>query len=174
VCRRFDDVRCPYNFGEIFMTEKNQRQSWDDRFMDLAKHVADWSKDRSTKVGCVIVGPHREIRSVGFNGFPRGIDDDVEDRHTRPHKYDWTEHAERNAIYSAARIGVPIGGCSMYLPWFPCIDCARAIVQAGIVELVAMEPDLTNPQWGEQFVVSRALLIESAVGLRWYSTSGTG
>jgi dCMP deaminase len=62
----------------------------------------------------------------------------------------------------------------MYLPWFPCIDCARAIVQAGIVELVAMEPDLTNPQWGEQFVVSRALLIESAVGLRWYSTSGTG
>lgn len=146
-------------------------RSWDHRFMDLAKHVGGWSKDRSTKVGCVVVGPDREVRSIGYNGFPRGIDDDVESRHGRPNKYAWTEHAERNAIYSAARIGVPLRGCMMYLPWFPCVDCARAIVQAGLVELVAVEPDLLHAQWGEQFKLALDLLNESGVKLRWYSDS---
>ena len=76
----------------------------DDRFMNLA-YVAEWSKDRSTKVGCVVIGPDREVRSMGYNGFPRGINDEIERRHARPDKY--TEHAERNAIYNAARVGVP-------------------------------------------------------------------
>lgn len=141
---------------------------WDERFMNLAIHVAEWSKDRSTKVGCVIVGSEREIRSVGFNGFPRGIDDAVDDRHVRPVKYAWTEHAERNAIFNAARIGIPLSGCTMYLPWFPCVDCARAIVQAGLATLVAVEPDLTLPQWGEQFSLSLEIFSESKVQVRWY------
>ncbi len=55
--------------------------------MGLAEHVATWSKDRSRKVGCVIVGPDNEIRSLGYNGFPRGITDDIEKRHQRPTKY---------------------------------------------------------------------------------------
>src|SRR5271166_5144739 len=110
---------------------------WDSRFLDLARYVGQWSKDRSRKVGCVIVGPHREIRAIGYNGFPRGIDDDVADRHERPSKYLWTEHAERNAIFEAARIGTPLDGCTMYLPWFPCMACARALVQTGIARLVA-------------------------------------
>jgi dCMP deaminase len=142
---------------------------WDRRFMALAIHVGDWSKDRSTKVGCVIVGPDREIRTVGYNGFPRRIADDVEDRHMRPDKYLWTEHAERNAIYNAARVGVPVKGCTMYLPWFPCVDCARAIIQAGIAELVALSPDLSHAQWGDQFRISLELLQESGIQLRWYT-----
>jgi dCMP deaminase len=145
--------------------------SWDDRFMRLAKHVSEWSKDRSTKVGCVIVGPDREVRSVGYNGFPRGVDDDVDQRHMRPQKYAWTEHAERNAIYNAARIGIPLAGCTMYLPWFPCVDCARAIVQAGLSEIVAIEPDLSHAQWGEQFTQALGLLKESHVTLRWHVNS---
>ena len=56
-------------------------EKWDRRFIELASHIAQWSKDPSTKVGCVIVGEDREIRSTGFNGFPRGIDDDDERRH---------------------------------------------------------------------------------------------
>jgi hypothetical protein len=84
----------------------------------------------STRVGCVIVGTHKEIRAIGYNGFPRGVDDDRDARHERPVKYKWTEHAERNAIYSSARAGISIDGCTMYLPWFPCMDCARAIVQS--------------------------------------------
>jgi len=71
---------------------------WDARFMNLARHISEWSKDRSTKVGVVIVGPENEVRALGYNGFPRGIDDDAPDRHERPEKYLWVEHAERNAI----------------------------------------------------------------------------
>ena len=82
---------------------------WDSRFMDLARHVGAWSKDRSRQVGCVVVGSDNSVRALGFNGFPRGLDDEKEQRHQRPAKYLWTEHAERNAIYSAARNGV--SGC---------------------------------------------------------------
>src|SRR5690349_7537513 len=104
---------------------------WDSRFMELALLVGSWSKDRSRQVGCVVVGPDNEIRSTGYNGFPREVDDSVEARHVKPAKYRWTEHAERNAIYNACLIGTPLKGCKMYLSWFPCMDCARAIAQSG-------------------------------------------
>lgn len=141
----------------------------DGRFMALAQFVGNWSKDRSTKVGCVIVGPNNEVRSIGYNGFPRGISDDDEERHSRPAKYMWTEHAERNAIYHAALIGVALKGCRMYLPWFPCMDCARAIVQSGISELIAFSPDLSHPKWGTEFRASGELLHEAGVHVRFFS-----
>jgi dCMP deaminase len=140
---------------------------WDGRFMGLALHVGEWSKDRSKKVGCVIVGPANEVRSIGYNGFPRDIDDDEPSRHERPAKYSWTEHAERNAIYNTARIGVPIEGCRMYVPWFPCMDCARAIVQSGLKELIAFEPDFDDPKWGEDFKLAILLLKEGGVQVRF-------
>ena len=143
---------------------------WDQRFMDLAGFVAGWSKDRSRQVGCVIVASDNSLRSIGFNGFPRGLNDDHDHRHERPAKYFWTEHAERNAIYAAARNGIPLAGCRMYLPWFPCVDCARAIVQAGISELVSLTPDFSDPQWGEGFRVSVDLLEEAGVAVRFIST----
>ncbi len=147
---------------------------WDQRYMDLANHIANWSKDRSTKVGCVIVGPDNEARSIGFNGFPRGVDDEVDERHERPAKYAWTEHAERNAIYSAARVGVSLKGCTMYLPWFPCMDCARAVVQAGITELVAMEPNLDDAKWGQDFRSAILLFREAGLKVRWFQESSLG
>jgi dCMP deaminase len=140
--------------------------NWDQYFMGIAGQIALRSKDRSTKVGCVIVGPDNEIRATGYNSFPRGIDDGNEARHQRPEKYLWTEHAERNAVYAAARVGIPLKGCRAYLPWFPCMDCARALVQAGIVELIATEPDLNNPKWGEDFKRVGTLLSEAGVALR--------
>jgi dCMP deaminase len=73
----------------------------------------------------VIVRSDRLIRSVGYNGFVRGVDDDIASRHERPAKYSWIEHAERNAIYNAARFGVPLTGATCYVNWFPCIDRAR-------------------------------------------------
>ncbi|MEX2300551.1 MAG: dCMP deaminase family protein [Bryobacterales bacterium] len=141
--------------------------SWDRRFMDLAVHIGTWSKDRSRKVGCVIVGPGNEIRSTGYNGFARGVRDDIEERHNRPDKYLWTEHAERNAIYNAARLGVSLDGCRMYLPWFPCVDCARAIVQCGIAQLCAIEPDLQDERWGDHFRVALEMLSEAGISVRW-------
>jgi dCMP deaminase len=140
--------------------------NWDRRFMELARHVGNWSKDRSRRVGCVIVDGDNIIRAVGYNGFPRGLDDDNEARHQRPAKYLWTEHAERNAIYTAARVGLSLSGTRMYLPWFPCVDCARAIVQAGIMELIASPPDINDPQWGDSFSIAGELLGEAGVIVR--------
>jgi dCMP deaminase len=134
--------------------------NWDRRFLELAAHIGSWSKDRSAKTGCVVVGPDRLLRSVGFNGFVRGVDDDVASRHERPAKYSWTEHAERNAIYNAARVGVSLAGATCYVNWFPCIDCARAVVQAGIIRLVGLEPDRTDTKWGAEFAFALDMFAE--------------
>jgi len=106
--------------------------NWDDYFFEIVDVICKKSKDRSVKIGAVIVGPDHEIRSTGYNGFPRGINDDVEERHCRPTKYLWSEHAERNAIYNAARMGTCLNDCEIYINWIPCNDCMRAIIQSGI------------------------------------------
>lgn len=140
---------------------------WDQRFLRIAQETAQWSKDKSRKVGCVIVGPSKEIRATGYNGFPRGVEDDVPSRHERPAKYLWTEHAERNAIYNAARHGVALECCTIYLPWYPCVDCARAIIQCGIIEVVAVEPDWNDPKYGEEFRTAREMFNECDLLVRY-------
>ncbi|MCY1163824.1 ComE operon protein 2 [compost metagenome] len=141
---------------------------WDRRFMEMATFVGSWSKDRSTKVGCVIVGPSNEVRSVGYNGFVRGMDDTDEAKHLRPAKYSWTEHAERNAIYQAAMNGIALNGCRMYLPWFPCMDCARAIVQSGIKELIVVKPDLLDQRWGADFTSAIEMFVATGILVRYF------
>ena len=137
--------------------------NWCDYYMKLATTVALKSKDKSTQIGCVIVGPDHEIRSTGYNSFPRGINDNIDARQERPEKYFWFEHAERNAIYNAARMGTSLQGCALYIPWFPCIDCARAIVQSGIVNLHCHAPDLEDKRWGPSFTRALTLLGEAGV-----------
>lgn len=136
---------------------------WDRRFLALATFVGEWSKDRSRRVGAVIVDTDRNVRAIGYNGFPHGADDDITARHLRPAKYLWTEHAERNAIYAAARSGTSVQSCTMYVPWFPCMDCARAIVQSGVSRLVAYRPDITDKIWGKQFALAIELFRETGV-----------
>jgi dCMP deaminase len=109
---------------------------WDEYYLNICKMVAARSKDPNTQIGCVIAGPAHEIRSTGYNSLPRGIRDDVAERLERPTKYLWMEHAERNAIYNAARCGTPLEGCTLYVEIMPCMDCGRAVVQAGIKEVV--------------------------------------
>jgi len=140
---------------------------WGRRWMSLAQHVAQWSKDRSRKVGCVIVDDRQVLVSVGWNGFPRGINDDIDCRHDRPEKYKWTEHAERNAIFNAAAKGVSTFGCTIYLPWFPCSDCARGIIQAGISDVVCVRPDPKESRWGEDMELTRLMLLEADVRVRF-------
>lgn len=143
--------------------------AWDTRWMDMAKLVATWSKDRSRTCGAIIVDNRNVLVSIGWNGFPRGISDDVDERHERPAKYKWTEHAERNAIFNAAANGHPTKGCTMYLPWYPCADCARAIIQSGIVSIVCAEPDWLDHIWAADFKVVQEMLGESSVRVRWYA-----
>ena len=147
--------------------------NWDDRWMHMCTEFAQFSKDRSRKTGTVIIDPSSQnIVSTGWNGFPRGIEDDVEERHHRPAKYLWSEHAERNAFYNAARLGRRTEGCTMYIPWYPCSPCARAIIQCGIHELVVIEPDWKDAKWRDDFEVSKEMLDEvvakGRISVRFY------
>jgi dCMP deaminase len=140
----------------------------DRRFLVLAHHIGQWSKDRSAKTGCVIVGADRIVRSSGYNGIVRGAKDDLDERHARPEKYRWSEHAERNAIYNAARLGLSLENCCLYVNWFPCADCARAVVQSGIKRLVGLVPDHNDSQWGTDFDFSKSLFAEVGVEIQLY------
>ena len=136
---------------------------WDHYYLEICKVVAQRSKDPNTQIGCVIVGPAHEIRSTGYNSFPRGIRDDLTERLERPAKYLWIEHAERNAIFAAARAGLATAGATLIATFHPCADCARAIVQAGIANLHTLAPDFADPLWGPAFRCSRAILEEGGV-----------
>ena len=141
-------------------------QKWDQRFLDLAAHIAQWSKDPSTKVGCVVVGVDREIRSTGFNGFPRGIEDDDERLNNRQMKYPLICHAEENAIMHAARIGMPLKECTAYVTWPPCTRCARSLIQAGVAEVVVPEGCEIPERWEEDFNISNEMFKEAGVRVR--------
>jgi dCMP deaminase len=109
---------------------------WDHFFLSQAFFVSGKSKDPSTQCGCVVASTHNDIMSWGWNDLTRGIAHKPE-RHERPLKYLWTEHAERNAIYNAGRKGVPLLGARIFVTRMPCPDCARAVIQSGISRLVS-------------------------------------
>lgn len=139
----------------------------DHKFMELAYARARFSKDPSTQVGAIIVGPAMEDRSSGYNGAPRGCSADEpgdDRREVRPEKYFWFSHAELNAITNAARVGVPLEGCTMYVTHPPCMDCARAIVQAGIKRVVTVRPSAGFVErWEEHMSRSQRLFDECGV-----------
>jgi len=141
---------------------------WDKRFMEQAKFVSEWSKDKNTKTGAVIVDNENTELVMGYNGFPRGADDDTQQqRYERPDKYFWTEHAERNAIFKAARLGISLKNTKMYCTYFPCADCSRAIIQAGITKLYTEKPDFNHHKWGESWVEALIMLRECGVEVIW-------
>lgn len=160
-CWRRDD-------STLLGVQSGERMSdkWDQRFIDLAFHLSGWSKDPSTKVGCVVVGEDREIRSTGFNGFPRGISDDNERLTDRAKKYPLICHAEENAIMHAARIGVSLKGNTAFVTWPPCSRCARSLIQAGIREVVYPTPQEIPERWLEDFETSNGMLKEAGVLVR--------
>ena len=139
--------------------------TWDEHFMFLAYAISMKSKDDSTKIGCVAVGSDNEIRSTGYNGLPRGVEYKKE-RFERPNKYFWFEHSERNTVYNATRIGVSLKGCRMYVTSLPpCADCARAIIQAGITEVVIMSRDIPD-RWKESCGAGLEMLKEAKIKVR--------
>ena len=142
--------------------------TWDEYMLEIADAVRAKSKDKNTKVGAVIVGPDNQIVSTGFNGFPRGIDENISYRWTKPIKYSYVEHAERNAIYNAARHGIALRGCTMYLigfgpPNVPCVDCARAVIQSGITRVVGYSSKPAPEAWKGNLELARNILLEAGV-----------
>ena len=143
-------------------------RDWDEYFMGLTYYAATRSKDRSTTVGCVIVGPDNEIRTTGYNSFVRGFKDEPH-HHERPLKYELTEHAERNAIYNAARVGTPLNNCKIYVAWLPCTDCARAIIQSGIKEVVLHKEYPAHVGWSDKQKISMEMFDQCGVEVREWS-----
>ena len=136
---------------------------WDIRFMEVARLVASWSKDPSTKVGVVIV-KDRKIISTGYNGFPAGIKDDV--RLTiREEKYPLVVHGEMNAVLQA---GHDACGATMYLYFpfggVPCQNCTKHTITAGIKRVVIL-PTQENERWKSDCEQAYATLLEACVAV---------
>lgn len=133
---------------------------WSERFLDLANHIATWSKDPTTQVGCVIVDKQNRIVSVGFNGFPRGVKDLVERYDDRPTKHLFVAHAERNALDNAP---LSVEGCTLYSPLLPCNECAKSIIQKGIKKVVSYQPTADVPHFN--WDVTKKMFLEAGVQL---------
>lgn len=163
-----EDCRSKVVTKEMFEAAKSAQTSpastetnWNQRYLDLAYTISRWSKDPSTKVGAVIVRPDNTIASVGFNGYPCGVNDvNLEDRE---YKYQRVIHAEMNAILSAKE---PLNSCTLYVTLAPCSHCAAAIIQSGI-KTVYFDAKLiqSKPNWAESFETSYSMCAEAGVEL---------
>jgi dCMP deaminase len=109
--------------------------NWLDYYFKLIPVIAAKSKDPSSKVGCIIVNEDHSIVATGYNGFPRGVNDDKDRYENREQKLYLIEHSERNCLYYCAKNGVPLKGTILLLEWAPCHDCMRGIIQSGIKKI---------------------------------------
>ena len=154
------------------MTEyyADRQRKWDLRFLSLAKEIAQWSKDPSTKVGAVIVRPDMTIASVGYNGFPRGMKDDDYLYANRDIKLSRIIHAEMNVILNAKEV---LRGYTLYTwPMFCCDHCAIHVIQSGIHRVVS--PKITGEtleRWRKHLSKSQSYFSEANVFVKLYTMS---
>ena len=130
---------------------------WSQRFLDLAEHIAEWSHDPRTQVGAVIVDDQKRVVSMGYNGFPRGVNDSDERYNDRSTKHLFVCHAERNALDNAPH---SVEGCTMYVPLLPCNECAKSIIQNGISKVVSYK---TNREDTFNWDITRIMFQEAGV-----------
>ena len=152
------------------------RPDWDQLYITMCYLVGMRSKDDMTHVGSVIVDSDNVLVATGYNSLPRGIGVDRESKRLSREggeKYFWVEHAERNAIYNAARRGTVLKGCKIYVPWLPCCDCARDIIQSGIAEVLIHQngqdfyDENTNGKWVDSYKRTQDMFLESGVRLKF-------
>lgn len=153
------------------VTSSSQWRSWNEILLE-AYHQSTASLDPSTQNAAVIVVVDEGRPGGGFvvadtwavNALPFGVVSSPE-RWDRPLKYAVVEHAERNSIYAAARLGVATTGAAMVCPWEPCTDCARAVIQSGVTRLVthAAMNSRTPSSWAESIFLARSMLAEAGV-----------
>jgi cytidylate kinase len=149
---------------QAFIKASNQidiDQKWDKRFLEMAEMVATWSKDPSTKVGCVIVDQERVVLGMGYNGFPRGVCDCEERLNDRSVKYLMVQHAEANAITNAS---ASLKGSTAYVTHAPCANCAGLMIQAGIKKIFTRPtPAGLAERFKDSYTASNIMLTESGV-----------
>jgi dCMP deaminase len=138
-------------------------EKWNNRFIDLAHHISAWSKDPRTKVGAVVVNDLRQVVGLGYNGFPRGVEDTEERYNDRVTKLLFVAHAEQNALDSC--YGETKGG-TLYSTLFPCCNCAKSIIQRGIKKVVTypIDQDKTDTH---HFGVSLMMFEEAGVHVEY-------
>jgi len=146
---------------------------WIEYFFEFVKVSASKSKDPSIKVGAVICTEDNEIIATGFNGMPRFINENIVSRWKRPIKYFWLEHAERNAIYNAAKKGISLNGTKIFVQFLPCAECSRGIIQSGIKEIYIdkrshgsfeKSKDVERDKmWKENFEIAKEMLEEAGI-----------
>ena len=137
--------------------------SWDEYFMGVAMLAARRSKDPNTQVGACIVSTDNIIISTGYNGMPKGCSDDIFpwDRTGEETKYPYVVHAELNAILNAS--GRDLRGSKLYVALFPCNECAKAIIQSGLREIVYLSDKYAQT---EDTIASKRMLASAGVSLR--------
>jgi len=144
----------------------------DARWLALCASKGQESPDPRTKIGCLIVAPDGSIRCEACNDYPQGILQGIGERAESPLKYVWFEHAERNAIYQAARQGLSTAGCTMFVELTPCIECARAIIQAGIIQVVLNQDrcaEYQGAKYSREHPEALAMLAEAGIPVRFAS-----
>ena len=150
--------------------KREEYLSWDEYFMGIAALSAMRSKDPSTQVGACIVNSDKRILSMGYNGMPRCCSDDEFpwDRNGEPldSKYLYVCHAELNAILNCA-VG-SVRGCTVYVTLFPCNECAKAIIQSGIAEIVYMDDKYADT---DSVMASKKMFDAAGVKYRQYEKS---
>ena len=133
-----------------------------EKFYSLAcYHAQLFSKDPNTKVAAMVIDKNNNIASVGYNGLPRGFEE-TDNRWEKPNKYNYVVHAEANAIATAARNGVRLDGCSIITTLFPCNECAKLIIQAGINKVITSKP-CKESTWLESFSFSKEMFDECGI-----------
>lgn len=138
---------------------------------EACRHAAEHSHDPNTQNAAILAPPGRRLLYAA-NAIPTGLARTA-DRLAAPEKYQWVEHAERAVIYAAAAAGVPTAGATLYCPWFACTDCARAIILAGIREVVGLAAcrNATPARWLANVEAAGRMLEEAGVGQRWLAGS---
>lgn len=133
-------------------------------YLTFAYLYARKSHDPSTQVGALIADPEGRILSYGANNFPFGTQW-LSERWEKPGKYMWVEHAERNAIFQAAKMGEKTNGATMYCTWFSCADCARAIIQAGITRIIGHNVQMYADRlaWASSMDIANIMLDEAGI-----------
>jgi dCMP deaminase len=130
--------------------------------MRLAEHIAQWSKDPSTKVGSVIVDHDRRLVGTGYNGFPRGVGDEDWRYAEKMVKYKLVVHAEANSIMNAVK---SVRDCTLYATKFPCTECAKLIIQMGISRVISPLPADDGSVWSEDARFSMQMFKEALVAV---------
>lgn len=127
--------------------------------------AASYSEDPKTKVGCVITDPDTgSVLVLGWNSFPSRLDLPLETWKS-PSKDEYVVHAEVNAICRAAKQGVVLDGSTCSVNLFPCADCSKCLIQAGIRRLIAPSPDLSHEKWGPNWKMAMSLLRDTKIEL---------